>query len=132
TGATTGRCATHPAFGDPAAGPIWNGWGPSITNTRFQKDAGLTAEQVPKLKLKWALGFPDATSAWAQPTIASGRVFVGSQNGTVFSLDAKTGCIYWTFAANGGVRTAVTIGPRGSGFAAYFGDTNANAYAVDA
>ena len=55
--------------------------------------------------------FPDATSAWAQPTIASGRVFVGSQNGTVFSLDAKTGCIYWTFSANGGVRTAVTIGP---------------------
>src|SRR5438874_2426720 len=48
TGATTGLCATHPGFSDPAAGPAWNGWGPSITNTRFQKDAGLTAEQVTK------------------------------------------------------------------------------------
>src|SRR5258705_10288239 len=93
----------------------------------------MTADQVGKLSLKWAFGFPDASSAWAQPTIASGRVFVGSQNGTVYSLDAKTGCIYWTYAASGGVRTAVTIGPgTAKNFVAYFADTNANLYAVDA
>ena len=27
-----------------------------------------------------------------------GRLFVGSQNGTVYALDAKTGCVYWTFS----------------------------------
>jgi polyvinyl alcohol dehydrogenase (cytochrome) len=55
-------------------------------------------------------------------------VFVGSQNGTVYSLDARTGCIYWTFSAKGGVRTAIVLGAR----EVYFGDTAANAYALDA
>src|SRR4051812_1397368 len=36
--------------------PRWNGWSTSITNSRFQDEsnAGLTALQVPALKLKWA------------------------------------------------------------------------------
>ena len=114
----------------------WNGWSPSITNTRFQSTAaaGLTAEQVPKLTLQWAFGFPDATSAWSQPTVAAGRLFIGGQNGTVYSLDAKSGCIQWTFTAKSGVRTALAFGPRegSSGFAVYFGDTGANVYALDA
>jgi polyvinyl alcohol dehydrogenase (cytochrome) len=141
TGAAVGRCQTQASFaaisvGSIWKGPVWNGWGPGVRNTRFQDtgQAGLKAEQVPRLTLKWALGFPDATSAWSQPTVAGGRVFVGSQNGTVYSLDAKTGCIYWTFSAVGGVRTALSIGPRsgGKGAVVYFGDTAANAYALDA
>ncbi len=135
TGGNVGRCETRPAFANPANGPLWSGWGPDSANTHFQptEQAGLTVEQIPKLKLKWAIGFPDANSAWAQPSIASGRVFVGSQNGTVYSLDAKTGCVYWTFSAQGGVRTAVSIGAGTSkNFVAYFADTNANVYAVDA
>src|SRR5665213_4109411 len=84
---------------DPAATAHWNGWSSSVANTRYQPadQAGLTAAQVPTLKLRWAFAFPDAISAYAQPTVASGRVFVGSQTATVSSLDAKTGCTYWTF-----------------------------------
>jgi polyvinyl alcohol dehydrogenase (cytochrome) len=94
----------------------------------------MTADQVSRLSLKWAFGFPDATSAWSQPTVASGRLFVGSQNGTVYSLDAKTGCIYWTFSAKSGVRTALAFGPLegANRYAVYFGDTGANVYALDA
>ena len=136
TGARIGRCAASPPLADPASSPAWRGWSPTVTNTRFQpaQQAGLTAEQVPKLSLKWAFGFPDATSAWSQPTVAGGRVFVGSQNGTVYALDAKSGCIHWTFTAKSGVRTALAFGPRDSanGYAVYFGDTGANAYALDA
>ena len=75
TGNTIGNCGRRPPLRDPGAGPLWNGWGPSIDNTHFQpaEQAQLTAEQVPRLRLKWAFGFPDATSAWAQPTIAGGR-----------------------------------------------------------
>jgi polyvinyl alcohol dehydrogenase (cytochrome) len=108
----------------------------TVTNTRFQPpdQAGLTAEQVPHLTLKWAFGFPDATSAWSQPTVLGGRLFVGSHNGTVYSLDAKTGCIYWTYSAKSSVRSALSIGPRAgsSGYAVYFGDTFSNVYALDA
>ena len=39
---------------------------------------------------------------------------------------------YWTYSAAGGVRTAIAIGPGGDRALVYFGDTAANAYAVNA
>jgi polyvinyl alcohol dehydrogenase (cytochrome) len=111
-GATIGRCVRPPPMTDPSIGPNWNGWGPGPANTHFQPAASarLTPEQVPRLRLKWAFGFPDATSAWGQPTVAGGRLFIGSQNGTVYSLDARSGCIVWTFEARGSVRASVSVG----------------------
>jgi polyvinyl alcohol dehydrogenase (cytochrome) len=137
TGASTGRCtASAPALATEGAGPHWTGWAPSFDNSRAQLSsiAGLTAEQVPRLSLKWAFGFPDATSAWSQPTVAAGRLFVGSQNGTVYALDAKTGCIYWTFTAKSGVRTAAVYEEfhQPNRAMVFFGDTGANVYALDA
>lgn len=128
------RCRTATPLGNSARSSHWSGWSPAITNTRFQPgdQAGLTAGDLSRLTMKWAFGFPDAASAWAQPTVAGGRVFVGSQNGTVYSLDAASGCIHWAFSAGGGVRTAITIGQRSGRAAAYFGDTAATAYALDA
>ena len=70
--------------------------------------AGLTAADVPKLKLKWAFGFPGELSADAQPTIAGGRVFVGTQSGKVYALSAATGCVHWFVQAEAAVRAAVT------------------------
>jgi polyvinyl alcohol dehydrogenase (cytochrome) len=130
-------CAADP-FEDPFAGPMWNGWGVDGSNGRFQsaEAAGLTAEQVPDLTLKWAFGFPNGSSAYSQPTVVGGRVFVGSDLGYVYSLDTDTGCVHWSFQAQAGVRTAVSIGSvTGVGtarHAAYFGDVAANVYAVDA
>ena len=122
------------AFADPLAKPYWNGWGVDLGQHRFQpaEMAQLTAEQVPKLKLKWAFGFPGVLRAQAQATVAGGRVFVGSSERRVYSLSAETACIYWAFDTDGPVRTAVSLGQNGSGWAAYFGDQHANAYAVDA
>ena len=31
--------APAPAFGDPSSGPLWNGWGQNLLNTRFQTAA---------------------------------------------------------------------------------------------
>jgi polyvinyl alcohol dehydrogenase (cytochrome) len=131
------HCLANPAL-TASTGPAWNGWGADLTNTRFQpaKAAGLTAEQVPRLRLKWAFGFPGGVSAYGQPTVGWGRVFVGSDNGYVYSLDAKSGCVFWSFQTKAAVRNAVSFGPvtgRGSTrYAAYFGDMRANMYAVDA
>ena len=130
------QCAPRP-LGNPLQGALWNGWGVDATNGRFQNGgaAGLRAQDIPRLKLKWAFGFDKATSAFAQPTVAAGRVFVGSQSGHVYSLDAATGCTFWTYDAGAGVRTAVVIGvmkAAPSGYAAYFGDIRANIHAVDA
>ena len=122
------------AFADPLSKPHWNGWGVDLEQRRFQPAgmAQLTAEQVPKLKLKWAFGFPGVFRAQAQATVAGGRVFVGSLERRVYSLSAETGCIFWAFDTDAPVRTSVSLGQNGSGWAAYFGDQHANAYAVDA
>lgn len=112
----------------------WNGWGVDLVNSRMQpaKDAGIRAEDVPKLKVKWAFGF-EVTSVFGQPTVVGGRLFFGSNNGTVYSLDARTGCVYWTYRAPVQVRTAVVVAPFGTGqYAAYFGDGQATAYALNA
>ncbi|HTW64205.1 MAG TPA: PQQ-binding-like beta-propeller repeat protein [Bryobacteraceae bacterium] len=132
------RCEANPPMSDPSAGPEWSGWSAAVTNTRFQtaKGAGLTAEQVPHLKLKWAFGYPTGVSAFGQPAVASGRVFVGTDIGYVYSLDANSGCVYWSYAAQGNVRGAPSIGRvKGHGatkYALFFGDGHANVYAVDA
>jgi polyvinyl alcohol dehydrogenase (cytochrome) len=110
----------------------WNGWGADGDNTRFQtaKAAGFTRDDVPRLKLKWAFGFPGVATAFGSPSVFGGRVFVGSADGTVYSLNAQTGCIYWTYKAAEGVRTAVLL--ENNGTAAYFGDLQGNMYAVNA
>ena len=61
----------------------WNGWGPGVTNTRFQpaEAGGITAADVPRLKLKWAYGLPMEQQPRGQPTVIGGRLFVGSQAG---------------------------------------------------
>ncbi len=132
------HCEANPPMADPSAGVSWNGWSADVTNSRYQtaKGAGLTADQVPHLKLKWAFGYPTGVSAFGQPAVASGRVFVGSDIGYVYSLDAATGCVYWSYQAKGNVRGGPSIGPvKGHGdtkYAVFFGDAHANVYAVDA
>jgi polyvinyl alcohol dehydrogenase (cytochrome) len=112
--------------------PSWNGWGIDLTNTRYQnaKAAGLTPADVPKLKLKWAFGYPGVTTSFGTPTVYGGRIFVGAADGTVFSLDAHSGCIYWTYKATEGVRTGPVISADGK--TAYLSDLHAWVHAVNA
>src|SRR4030095_10385896 len=98
----------------------------------YAAKSGLTAATVPKLTLKWAFGFAGVTSARSQPAVIGGRVFVGSENGDVYALNAKTGCTYWTYHAQAGIRSALSLGPYktpgASGTAVYFADGSATAY----
>ena len=128
-------CSATSTRPGPLAGPSWNGWGHGITNARFQSAdaAGMKADDLPRLALKWSFGFPGATSAGTQPVVAGGRVYVASAMGDVFVLDAKTGCVHWTLEVEAGIRSAITLEQRGNGaLIAYFGDQDANVYAVDA
>jgi polyvinyl alcohol dehydrogenase (cytochrome) len=111
----------------------WSQWGADISNTRYQPTPGLTADQVPRLKLKWAFGFPNANSGYGQPSYVDGRVFVGSDTGWIYAINAETGCAFWSFRANAGVRTPVVVSGVIKGRRlAFFGDIRANLYALDA
>ncbi len=133
-----GFCADAPGEFSVADGaPQWNGWGVDNTNSRFQsaENAGIPADKVQNLKVKWVFGLPMDFRA-SQPTVVGGRVFVGSLQGRIYSLDAKTGCLYWSVKTDGGVRSTMVVdslpGTSPSRFVVYVGDAAANVYALDA
>ncbi len=139
----TAAIADAKAMSDPCADSgavqagieVENGYGVDLANDRYISAgaAGITRGRVGKLKLKWAFGFPGTSQMIGQPTIADGRLFAGSAAGYVYSLNASTGCVYWSFRASGGVRTApVYRASSGGGATIWFGDLKGNAYAVDA
>ncbi len=119
-----GLCAERNAAFDPG-GPAWSSWGNGLTNPRFANDALDPA----RLELKWAFGIPGAAVSFAQASISGGRIFIGGASRKVWSLDAKTGCTYWTFEPQANVRASITVTPEK---VALFADQLANAYAVDA
>jgi polyvinyl alcohol dehydrogenase (cytochrome) len=137
----------------------WNGWGRSLDNARYQPEPAIRASDVAKLALKWSYGYPgnDTKSGGAefgQPTVVDDRLFVTSSTGRIYSLDAKTGCTYWTYDAAAGSRTAVIIAELARSkvaalphrlkrtlahldvikapSAAFFGDDTGAVYALDA
>ncbi len=112
----------------------WNGWSPTLDNARFQSNgqARLSLSQVRKLKLKWAFGLDGDISAYAQPTVIDGHIFMGSAAGMIYALDAAAGCIEWTYQAGGPVREAVATAPLGNKHAVLFGDLTGTFYALEA
>ncbi len=137
--AKTLMCTGAAAAFDRAEPPVFSGWGlePGSSHAITGTASGLTRSNVGKLKLKWALAFPNALRARAQPALAGGAIFVGSHDGTVYALDRETGCARWTFSAAAEVRTGLVVSPWKSGDASaqplvYFGDIIGNVYAVEA
>jgi len=132
-------CTAEEAAFDYAKPPKTPGWGFGLDNNRYidANTGGLDAAAVETLELKWALAFPNALRARSQPGLGGGGLYVGSQDGTVYALNAKTGCLRWTFRASAEVRTAIAVSPWTPGDKTaqptlYFGDLLARAYAVDA
>ncbi|MCP5145143.1 MAG: PQQ-binding-like beta-propeller repeat protein [Gammaproteobacteria bacterium] len=130
-------CKANESF--KPGGPTWQGWGGvGLSNTRFQTAdvAGIKAADVPRLKVKWAFGFPGDIKAFSPPTITGGRVFTGSQGGMVYSLDEQTGCVHWYYDAGAWVRSAMHVGEvehKGQRIdAVFFGDGTARVYALNA
>jgi polyvinyl alcohol dehydrogenase (cytochrome) len=122
-----------------AEGALIRNWGVDARASRLipASVAQLAPQEIPRLKLKWALDFHGAIRARSQPTFGMGMLFVGSQNGTVFALDPASGCLRWKFRAGAEVRTPVVLGVE-QGAAptaatlAFFGDIIGRVYAVNA
>jgi polyvinyl alcohol dehydrogenase (cytochrome) len=127
------RCTGASSDFNAAQAPAPVGWG--YDNARFipANIAGMTPEQVPKLRLQWAFEFPGAIRGRSQPAIAYGAVYVGSQDGTVYALDLHSGCVRWTYRSSAEVRTAMVL-ETGSLKSArlFFGDVIARIHAIDA
>jgi len=130
------RCAAGAPFKDGVSleeAPRWASWGGGLTNMRFQsaKDAGFQAEDLPRLKLKWAFAFPDTSTMRSQPAVYRGQVFVGGQDGSIYALDAATGCAHWSTTVQSQIRSGITVGEIGANPAVFFGDSAGYVYALD-
>ncbi len=119
--------------------PKWNGFSPDVENKRFQpaEAAKLTPEQVSTLTLKWAFAIPGSTSTGqTQPTIVGGAVFTATDNNYMYALDAKSGCVYWSYDAKNLMRGSVIVAPvtgvPGVKYGAYIGDYMGRMIAVNA
>jgi outer membrane protein assembly factor BamB len=55
-----------------------------------------------------------------------GRLFFGSQNGTVYALNASTGSVVWTYKAAGAVKASPTL----ANGVLYFGDYSGHVQAI--
>jgi polyvinyl alcohol dehydrogenase (cytochrome) len=113
--------------------PGWTNWGAGLANTRFQsaQDGGLQAADLPKLALRWVFAFPDTTILRSQPAVYRGRIFVGSQDGSVYALDTATGCVHWTTTVQAQVRSGMTVAEVNGTPRVFFGDAAGNFYALD-
>jgi polyvinyl alcohol dehydrogenase (cytochrome) len=122
---------------EPEARSLWNGWSPGDSNSRYQSDPGFAAAELTRLELVWAFGFEGDVNAFAPPAILGDELFVGSAGGSIYALEAATGCIDWHYQADGPVRTAMLVAPLvegepDAGHAVLFGDQSGGFYAVSA
>jgi polyvinyl alcohol dehydrogenase (cytochrome) len=111
----------------------WSSWGVDTSNSRFQTAdaAGLSAAQVPRLKLKWAFHLGADAETRSQPAIVNETVYVGAVK--LYALDEQSGCTRWVFAPPAPVRSGLMVGASpGQETAVFFGDYQSNIYAVSA
>ena len=123
----------------PALSPHdWRSWGLDLASSRYQPDGGLSAAQVPRLKLRWTFAFP-GRAAFGQPAVVGNMVIAGGTGARVFGLDADSGCTYWSYYAGALVRTGIVVGALTAAqshdhkahLAAWFGDDSGILHAVD-
>ena len=85
----------------------------------------LNVRNVGKLGLKWR--YTTGLNVFSSPAVANGVVYVGSEDGHLYALNAKTGAKLWSYATN-----FVDSSPAVANGVVYFGSTDDNVYALNA
>lgn len=109
----------------------WNGWGVDLANSRYQRDPGLTAADLPRLKPKWVFALPGGR-AHVPPTVVGDRMFVVAASGDIIALDPKTGCTFWsTRVPDAATKTPVVVSQVGGAPVLFVGGGRARIYALE-
>jgi polyvinyl alcohol dehydrogenase (cytochrome) len=121
-------CKTNPPL--RASASDWVGFGHDPAATRYQPHPGLTAAQVPKLKVKWS--FAMGGGRYGQPTVIGDHLFVATGLGHVFSLDTATGCVHWRADIGSNSRTSPIVTKLDGRWTLFVGDAVRTIHALDA
>ncbi|MBK8295226.1 MAG: PQQ-binding-like beta-propeller repeat protein [Solirubrobacterales bacterium] len=98
----------------------------------------MTAIHATNGRIKWqsqslgpGLGQPG--TFYSTPAVAYGRVYIGNNDGRVYSFDAETGEVAWTFSTGDYVYSGPTVAKvPGTPPTVYIGSFDRNVYALDA
>ena len=82
-------CTSHPPIRPTSSD--WIGAGGQLTNPRYQANPGFRADDVPRLKVKWAFSLSHANS---QPVVVGDWLWIAG-SGHLYALDTHTGCVHW-------------------------------------
>jgi len=130
---STSYCTAPPSSTDGSGGIL--DWGMRPENWRaVEKDqTSVDATNATDLEMAWVFAFPGSTRSRVQPTIAGSVLFTADQFGTVYALDAATGCTFWTVQSDKEIRSPLIIGTdaAGSPDTLYFGDIAGRVHAID-
>jgi polyvinyl alcohol dehydrogenase (cytochrome) len=128
---TTLPKTAYTPFSTPKNSSIKSGWGGNMEGTGYEKQTEINAQNVAKLKVKWAFGFPDGSIIRSKPAVVGDWLVVGSQFGDVYALNQNTGKIGWHYESSAAVRGAITVIKNAKGKAiVYFSDYATNVYAL--
>ncbi len=96
----------------PAAAVDWPQPGLNAQHTGFnKKEKTISAANIGSLTQKWVASIPNGFSA--APVEVRGIVYVQSNDGTVYAVNATSGAVVWTYAAGSAVgNTGLTAGDK--------------------
>lgn len=109
------------------AGQVW-AFGPQSWSTYRQNPAHTAAAQSGPTTLSLLWNFTTGGAVGSSPTIADGRVFFGSQDKNVYSLDSQNGSFIWKFPTNSRIQSS----PAVSNGKVYIGPDDGNVYCLNA
>lgn len=86
----------------------------------------LSPANVANLVVDWQ--YPTGGAIWSSPVVANGVVYVGSEDKTVYALNAGTGALIWKYTTGGIIHSSPTV----ANGVVYIGSFDNNVYALNA
>lgn len=130
-------CPRDRARADTGVPATVGGFGINLRNHRRMtaEQAGLAKEDMQRLELKWAMGFPQVATMRSQPVIAGNTLYLAvSDSGQLFALDiGGVPCVKWVYEHSVPLRSSINTGTLEDGRTVLvFGDAAAHVQMVDA
>lgn len=114
------RLATSPDSSDPT-GDEW----PMFRGALNHTGVAITTPQQGTGPL-WS--YTTGADIWSSPAITGGRLYVGSNDNTMYCLNASTGAVIWSTLTSDWIHSS----PAVAGDRVYFGNDNNNIYCLNA
>lgn len=117
--------ASERALSEEAAEDEWPTYRGDVARTGVRgASSGGTGE------LLWSVDLSRYDNAESEPSVAGGVVYVGSDGGTLWALDAVTGSVNWNFTVGDGIK--IRSSPTVALGKVYFSAENGQLYALEA